>query len=259
MNKEIFKKSLLDYFDEFKRAIADENDEWVIKGFIDVYRNIYTISIDTKVISKIIELLIFPIIGKFASSEGYKIIPSKYQNYYPDITLISKDNEKIAVDIKTTYIRNSESINGFTLGSFTGYFRDRKSNKNITFPYDEYSAHYVLGVLYQRSEEDFDEYTKYSLDELDSIVSVVKNFEFILEEKWKISSDKPGSGNTKNIGSIKNTNSLRNGNGPFSELSEKIFDDYWKNFLTKDMAQSIDSKINYKNIEEYLNWIDSIK
>jgi hypothetical protein len=226
MNKTLFKKSLLKYFDEFKKTVADENDDWVIKGFIDVYKNIYTISTDTKVISKIIELLLFPVIEKFASEEGYKIIPSKHQNHYPDITFISRDNEKIAIDIKTTYIRNSKFVNGFTLGPFTGYFRDRNSNKNITFPYDEYSTHFVLGVLYQRSEEDFDEYKKYSLNELNNIVSVVKNFDFILEEKWKISSDKPGSGNTKNIGSIKNINDLKIGNGPFSNLSEKRFDDY---------------------------------
>jgi hypothetical protein len=96
MDKDKFKKSLLNYFNDFKRTIADENDEWVIKGFIDVYKNIYTISIDTKVISKIMELLLFPVIGKFASENGYKIIPSKHQNHYPDITFISKDNEKIA-------------------------------------------------------------------------------------------------------------------------------------------------------------------
>jgi hypothetical protein len=97
---------------KFKRVISTEEDEWIIKGFIDVYRNVYTVSMDTKVISKIIELLLFPVIANFAKEQNYKIIPSKHQNHYPDITFISKDNEKIAVDIKTTYIKDSNSVMG---------------------------------------------------------------------------------------------------------------------------------------------------
>ena len=32
--------------------------EWTIKGFIDIYKNIYTISSDTKIVSKILEIRI---------------------------------------------------------------------------------------------------------------------------------------------------------------------------------------------------------
>lgn len=39
---------------------------------------------------------------------------------------------------------------------------------------------------------------------------------FLLQEKWQIASDKTGSGNTKNIGSIKNVADLVNGNGVFA-------------------------------------------
>jgi len=62
LDKEEFRDDLLKYFDEFKEVIATEDDKWIVKGFIDVYKNIYTISIDTKVISKIIELMLFPVI-----------------------------------------------------------------------------------------------------------------------------------------------------------------------------------------------------
>ncbi len=51
MNSEDFREQLLKYFKEFKRTLATDNGDWVIKGFIDVYKNIYTISIETKVIS----------------------------------------------------------------------------------------------------------------------------------------------------------------------------------------------------------------
>lgn len=50
------------------------------------------------------------------------------------------------------YRASAEKVNGFTLGAFTGYFRDRKSTKNITCPYGEYSSHYVLGIIYSKNK-----------------------------------------------------------------------------------------------------------
>jgi hypothetical protein len=49
-------------------------------------------------------------------------------------------------------------------------------------------------------------------------------------EKWKIASDKRGSGNTANIGSIKNIGRIVKGRGMFSKLGESWFDDYWMNY-----------------------------
>lgn len=59
MDKETFFKLLREAVGSFDKAISTEDGNWVVKGFIDVYKNIYTISTDTKVISKIIELYIF--------------------------------------------------------------------------------------------------------------------------------------------------------------------------------------------------------
>lgn len=58
--KEKFKKQLLKYVDQFNTAVSTEDGDWVVKGFIDIAKNIYTISVDTKVVSKIMELLLFP-------------------------------------------------------------------------------------------------------------------------------------------------------------------------------------------------------
>jgi hypothetical protein len=52
---------------------------------------------------------------------------------------------------------------------------------------------------------------------------------FFAEEKWNISSDKGGSGNTANIGSIQYIDDILKGNGVFKNLGEKIFDEYWIN------------------------------
>ena len=250
-----FREALRLHFERFQRTLATEKGDWVVKGFIDIYRNIYTISVDTKVVSKIIELMLFPVISRFASEHGYKMVLAEYQNHYPDISFIAPDGTKIAVDFKSTYRTSSNRVNGFTLGAFTGYFRQRQTRKNIIFPYAEYSAHFVLGVIYSRSDEAVDERRVYGLEELQDIVSVINTFTFLLQEKWQIASDKPGSGNTKNIGSVRGVEQLLSGSGPFAPYGEEVFDDYWMNYLTRDMAQAIDlENPPYRNLEEYWTW-----
>jgi len=249
-----FRQSLAEHFDEFRRTLATDMGEWVVKGFIDVYRNIYTISVDTKVVSKIIELMLFPILSRFAVEQGYKMLLSEHQNHYPDITFVAEDGTKIALDLKSTYRLDARIVNGFTLGAFTGYFRQRQSGKNITFPYEQYAAHFVLGTIYGRSDRAIDERRVYELDDLQNIVSVVKAFTFLLQEKWRIASARPGSGNTKNIGSVRDIQALVNGNGPFAPHGQEVFDDYWMNYLTDDMARAIDSDIPYHDLDSYWKW-----
>lgn len=68
--------------------------------------------------------------------------------------------------------------------------------KNITPPYEDYKTHIVLGVIYD-VVPDIDKRKSYMLNQLSEIVSVIKNFQFFVQEKWKIAIDRPGSGNTK--------------------------------------------------------------
>ncbi len=157
MDIDAFCENLRACFGDFQQAIATNAGDWVVRGFIDVYKNIYTISVDTKVVSKIIELMLFPLISRFASEQGCRLILSEQQNHYPDVSLITPDGGKIALDLKSTDRINADWVNGFTLGSFMGYFRQRKSTKNITFPYAEYVAHLVLGIIYTRNEDAIDE------------------------------------------------------------------------------------------------------
>jgi len=130
--KSDFKKELDKFADKLEKYVSTDNGDWTVKGFIDVYKNIYTISSDTKIISKILEIHIFPQILQFADSIGYNIILAEKQNWYPDLTFVKKDNEevKFALDIKTTFRRNDKTA-GFTLGSHGGYFKER--DKKITF------------------------------------------------------------------------------------------------------------------------------
>ena len=202
MTKEEFISKLRTAVDSFATLVSTKDGQWVVKGFIDVYRHIYTISTDTKVVSKIIELYIFPLLFKFAQDNGLQLELAKEQNFYPDITFKDEDGNLFAVDLKSSYRKTADRINGMTLGAFTGYFRNRRSSKNVTYPYSSYKAHIVLGIIYSENDAAIDERKLYTLDDLDDIVSVVKDITFFVQEKWKIAIDRPGSGNTKNIGSV---------------------------------------------------------
>ena len=68
------------------------------------------------------------------------------------------------------------------------------------------------------------------MDNVSSIPPVIRDFIFFAEEKWRIASDKGGSGNTSNIGSIQRIDDILTGNGVFARAGEAAFDDYWANF-----------------------------
>jgi hypothetical protein len=230
-----FKKCLKDFAETLDVGVSATDRQWAVKGFIDAFRNIYTISADTKIVSKILEIHLFPKILEFATNSGFKIVLADHQNYYPDMTFVMDKNEavKFAVDLKTTYQlpQSPAFCNGFTLGSHGSYFKERDEKKNIQFPYNDYAGHFCLCAIYSRTDsESIDETKTFDINELKSIVSVIKDIQFFACEKWEIASDSQGSGNTANIGSIISIQDLLDGNGVFKKLGEQWFDDYWMNY-----------------------------
>lgn len=235
--------------------MSTASGDWTVKGFIDIFKNIYTISGDTKVVSKLIELMLFPYFLLFAQRHNLRVFPAPEQNYYPDITFIDAENYKYAVDLKSAYRIDDVTASGMTLGAFTGYFRERNTTKNIAFPYSSYAGHFVLGVIYTRIEVKPDEFRTHSIDELETIQSVVKDLLFFVQPKYRIAIDRPGSGNTKNIGAVNKIRSLIQGTGPFANLGEEVFDDYWMYYLTSDMARKAElSKPPYNNLKTYFSY-----
>ncbi len=234
-DKQDFMIALTELAANLNEHVSTDDGQWTVKGFIDTCRNVYTISSDTKIVSKILEIHLFPRIRQFAEQHGYRLVLADHQNYYPDISFVLANDEsvKFAVDFKTTYRLPSKPwlCNGFTLGSHGKYFQDRTSTKNIQFPYGSYAGHFCLGIIYDRAENaTIDETKAYSLDHLHSITSVISNIQFFVAEKWQIAGDKGGSGNTENIGSIRRIQDILDGTGMFSKLGEEWFDDYWMNF-----------------------------
>lgn len=256
-HKKSFEKALKKFVTELKAHVSTTDGQWTVKGFIDVFKNVYTISSDTKIVSKILEIHLFPKILAFAQEHGYKVVLAEHQNYYPDISFVKAEDESIrfAVDFKTTY-RNPKKphlCNGFTLGSHGEYFENRSSTKNIQFPYGSYSGHYCLGIIYDRVDgATIDETKSHSVNDLQSIASVVKNFQFFVVEKWQIASDKGGSGNTANIGSIKNIEHIVAGRGMFSKLGEKWFDDYWMNYKKITISDGKSGTKKIGNLKDFV-------
>ena len=86
MTSEQFLKHLQEHAASFAKAVATNEGEWIIKGFIDVYQRVYSISVDTKIVSKVLELLLFPMFVEFAKKHGLVIELCQHQNFYPDLT-----------------------------------------------------------------------------------------------------------------------------------------------------------------------------
>lgn len=258
-NKASFEEALVRFVESLSEHVSTDDGQWTVKGFIDIFKNVYTISSDTKIVSKILEIHLFPKILSFAQENGYRVVLADHQNYYPDISFIKSDDDSVrfAVDFKTTY-RNPNKphlCNGFTLGSHGEYFENRKSKKNIQYPYSTYRGHFCLGIIYDRvGGASIDETKTHTVDELHSIASVISNFNFFVVEKWKIASDKGGSGNTANIGSIKNIADIVAGRGMFSKLGEAWFDDYWMNFKKITVTNATGGTYKIDNLIKFVEY-----
>jgi len=174
--------------------------------------NKYKLGNDSKIISKIYELIITEKLKYLLDSMGFKYIENDIQNKYPDFIIISNiQKEKYyAIDIKSTYLKTPTAINGFTLGTYKGYFKDRTSTKSIVKPYNNFIKHFCVCVIYSR----------------DGIKIPVNHI--IVREKWEIARNSAGSGNTCNIGSIKLLSDLLENKPYFS--SDDEFNTFWLNY-----------------------------
>jgi hypothetical protein len=277
-NRMEFAEALARFVSGLGEYVSADDGQWTVKGFIDIYKTIYTISSDTKIVSKILEIHLFPKILQFAEDNGYSIVLAEHQNWYPDFSFVKKDNQavKFAVDLKTTY-RDPDfpgHVNGFTLGSHGAYFKDRSSSKNIEFPYAEYSEHFCLGIIYtradskdlgktevirvkeleeERNSKPAQKYRVTRVESLRSIASVVKDFQFFVCEKWRLASDRQGSGNTANIGSITWIEDILAGNGVFAKLGEEWFDEYWMNYGVTTMMKN-GRATPIRSIEDFIDF-----
>ena len=90
MDKKKFEKLLSKEVKSYKALLETKDNDWIVKGFIDVNKNIYTITNDTKVVSKLIEIILIPKLDAFARRNGLTLELPSAQNFYPDLTSRTK-------------------------------------------------------------------------------------------------------------------------------------------------------------------------
>lgn len=234
--------------DEFYKEM--ETVSFDAYGILDTNNVIHTLGTDSKIIGRVFEMITEPVLERIAKRHNLILKTPDAQTVYPDFILMrdafSKD--KIAIDVKTTYIDSPYSKIKFTLGSFGSYMRN--NTKNIEYTYTDYAKHYVIGFVYERNDA-AQESREYQYDDRSKISFPYKNVKYFIQEKYKIAGDKPGSGNTENIGSFSTSSfeAVKNGEGPFSELGVDVFDLYWKYYPKYRSGDD-----SYKSLDEFADW-----
>lgn len=239
------------FIEEFYKKAEELEIDWNIKGLIGSEQKVYALGNDSKLLGRVFEIIAAPIIKEIAAEYGYIVrIPNK-QNTYPDFTLMKseEDTEKIAIDVKTTYKELNKRL-GFTLGSFTSYLRN--NTKNIEFPYNQYKSHFVIGFIYERNNE-AEEGQITTIDEVSTLHSPYHEVEVFVQNKLNITGQKKGSGNTDNIGSIlvRSLEEFQNANGPFTNLPERLFLHYWRNYPRYTQLNK-----HYLDLNSYFEWLE---
>lgn len=251
--EEIYLKKYTDKIIEtvYKHLPREEKD-WILTGFINQDKDIYTFGNDSKIIGRLFEVLAFDALNSAAKELGYVLGESEKQTVYPDFYFQKPDGKLIAIDIKTTYRKSKNARYGFTGGSFTSYMRN--GTKNIHGIYDNYDAHYILGIVYTREKKPST--GKFSIDGLSKIVPAYKDIEFFIQEKYRICGESKGSGNTDNIGTITSNNlgPFLFGAGPFSYLGKNVFHEYWTNYPRYKDSDNVKNSL-YTTIPGFISWV----
>jgi len=234
--------------DEFYEEMAKVKFE--AYGILDSSNKIHTLGTDSKIIGRIFEMLAQPVLENIAKRHGMILTTPESQTVYPDFIMMSNasSKDKIAIDIKTTYVDSDQSTIKFTLGSFGSYMRN--NTKNIEYKYTDYSKHYVIGFVYKRNGQ-AQESQVFDYADRDKIQFPFYDVKYFIQEKYRIAGDKPGSGNTENIGSFytKNFSELKDGEGPFHELGVDAFDLYWRYYPKYRSADKA-----YTSLDEFVEW-----
>ncbi len=201
--------------------------DWEVEGFLDKQNRVHPIDTDTKVISTVFERFASPVLRSIAKPKGYKVETAN-QTTYPDFTLTSENGHRVGIDIKTTYLSRSMV---FTLGGYNSFLRN--NTKNILYPYDTYDEHWIIGFIYEQRPP-FPEYDLGQFPTRGQIPCPYDVKAVFVREKHSITGLRAGSGNTKNIGSIKlrNASDFATVQGPFCYFKngKLACDHYWRNY-----------------------------
>lgn len=233
-----------------------KNVRFDVYGILDKQDKILTMGTDSKLIGRVFEMKAQPVLEKLAEAFGMVLETPKQQTYYPDFIMYKDPHKRIAVDIKTAYVKQKGDMQ-FTLGSYASFLRN--NTKNIAYPYTDFVKHYVAGFVYQRNGK-AQESTAVPLDERRTMETPFYDVRCFIQEKYKIAGETTGSGNTENIGSIttKDFDDFKEGRGPFADLGEDVFEMYWSYY-----PKYREKPKCYANLKGFAQWlpqhIDEVK
>lgn len=201
---------------------------WEVEGFLDKKDNVHPIDSDTKVISTVFERFASPVLRSIAKRHTY-VVELSNQTTYPDFTLTQASSKhRIAIDIKTTY-ESPQMV--FTLGGYSSFLRN--NTKNILYPYDSYTEHWIIGFIYAQQSP----YPAYDLETMPKRSQIWCPYQVksvFVRKKHEICGLRAGSGNTKNIGSVRLTNAFEfaTHQGPFTRFArgKEACDQYWRKY-----------------------------
>ena len=235
-------------------AAKTQGWSWEVEGILDKAGYVHPIDTDTKVISTVFERLTSPVLRSIAKQHGY-VVETANQTTYPDFTLTRKSDgvveHRIAIDVKTTYKSNTM---GMTLGGYNSFLRN--GTKNILYPYSTYAEHWILGFIYQQNPA-FDEYDLERLPTRGQIQCPYRDVFVFIREKAAISGLRAGSGNTKNIGSVKLTRpqDFATVQGPFLQFArwKQASDHYWRDYESYCAAISTPAQLRaHPDFQQFL-------
>lgn len=202
------KRDLERLFSDFK---------WKMKGMMDEHGTMYPLPPIPQLITGVFQEITKQKVKKFVK-EAYECeIVQGGPREYPEITIFGGKigNRKIAIDMKTTRRLSKNRVSGFTIGSFAGYFLyPEKKMPGCKFAYGDFDEHWITGFIYTWDAEA-------------DTLHMVSDVEVIVQPKWKIASRSTGTGTTFAIGSVKQIDRLRRGEGAFKSKDE--FEEFWRN------------------------------
>lgn len=235
---------------------AVNSHSFEVKGVIDNDLKIHTLGSDSKIIGRLFEMCVQPILQELANDFGLILGTPKKQNDYPDFYFYKDNtNERIAIDVKSTYIDKKTEKFNFTLGSYASYIRN--NTKNICSRYTDYVKHYVIGFVYKRNSQ-AQQSNVFSLDDISKVECPFILLHHFLQEKYKIVGTSTGSGNTENMSSIisNDINDFILGKGEFSDegifgiYGKNVYELYWCNF-----PRYKDKNKKYTNLNSFIGYI----
>jgi hypothetical protein len=198
--------------------------KWEVIGLLLEDQRVIDVPSDSRAISAIFEQLVIERIKPLADKYDC-ILEEGGGREYPDITLrdIPGIDGKIAIDVKTSRKKSPNTIGGFTIGTYLGYFRTPTQKVGtIRYPYADCVQHWIVGLCY--NFETFEEQVADVVEKRFRITDI----DVIVQEKWRIASRQTGSGTTKHMRSITNIEDLKLGRWEFA--SQEEFLEYWRNY-----------------------------